>query len=56
MKGIGKLLQIVGLAIPPLAIIAQLSESISQGQMLMFLVAAVSCFWIGRITEGYFGK
>ncbi len=56
MKGIGKLLQIIGLAIPPLAIVLQLSEAITAGQMLMFLVASVCCFWIGRLTEGYFGK
>ena len=56
MKSFGKFLQILGLAIPPLTILAQLSEAISLGQMLMFLVAAVSCFWIGRITEGYFGR
>ena len=53
MRALGKLLQIAGLTIPPLSIIAQLNESISQGQMLTFLVASACAFWIGRIVEGY---
>ena len=53
MRVLGKLLQIAGLSIPPLSIVAQLNESISQGQMLVFLVAAACAFWIGRIVEGY---
>ena len=44
MHGIGKLLQILGLSIPPLSIMAQLANSISQGQMLMFLVASACAF------------
>jgi hypothetical protein len=55
MKGLGKFLQIVGLAIPPLVVLAQLSEQITAGQMLIFLVAAVCCFAIGRLAEGYLG-
>ena len=53
MKALGKLLQLAGLTIPPLSIIAQLTEAISLGQMLTFLVAAVAAFGIGRILEGY---
>jgi hypothetical protein len=53
MAQLGKLLQFAGLTVPPLAILAQLNESISLGQMLVFLVAAVSMFGIGRILEGY---
>ena len=53
MKAIGKILQLAGLTVPPLSIIAQLTEAISLGQMLTFLVASVSLFGIGRIIEGY---
>ena len=53
MRSVGKLLQWAGLAIPPLAIVAELTHSIRLGQMLVFLVAAACCFWIGRILEGY---
>lgn len=52
MKRIGQLLQQAGLVVPPLSIVAQLSDAISLGQMLMFLVASVSAFLIGRILEG----
>jgi len=52
LRPFGRLLQWVGLLIPPLAIMSQLSGSISQGQMLTFLVAAVCAFWLGRMLEG----
>jgi hypothetical protein len=53
MASLGRLLQIVGLVLPPLSIFLQLEGSITLGQMLLVLVAAVSGFWIGRILEGY---
>ena len=53
MRGVAKFMQLVGLTAPPLAIVLQLSESISLGQMLTILVASVCLFWIGRIMEGY---
>jgi hypothetical protein len=43
----------VALALPPLAIVLQLNESISLGKMLIMLVVAVCLFWLGRIVEGY---
>ena len=46
-------MQKLGLVIPPVAIVLQLVNSISLGQMLTMLVAAVCLFWIGRIIEGY---
>ena len=55
MHAFARLLQLAGLAIPPLAIIAQLSESISLGQMLQFLVASVCLFSIGYLLERYSG-
>jgi hypothetical protein len=54
LPGLARGLQILGLLLPPLAIVLQLSEAISLGQMLLILVAAVCCFLIGRILEGYF--
>jgi hypothetical protein len=53
MASFGRLLQIVGLVLPPLSIFLQLEGAVSLGQMLLLLVAAVSAFWIGRILEGY---
>lgn len=50
---IGRLGQLLGLGIPAVAILLELNRSISLGQMLMLLVTAVCCFWIGRIIEGY---
>lgn len=49
----GRLGQFLGLGIPAIAIVLELNHAISLGQMLMMLVAAVCCFWIGRILEGY---
>ena len=53
MAGVGRFGQFLGLAIPALAVLLELNHAISLGQMLMLLVAAVCCFWIGRIVEGY---
>jgi hypothetical protein len=60
MRDFGRLLQRLGLFLPPVAILLQLLPGsapggavISLGQMLMLLVAAVCLFFIGRILEGY---
>ncbi|MEX2111656.1 MAG: hypothetical protein WD845_00635 [Pirellulales bacterium] len=53
MHQIGRGLQFLGLSVPPLSIVMQLSGSISLGQMLTMLVASVCLFGIGRIAEGY---
>jgi hypothetical protein len=53
VRNLGRLLQLIGLAVPPLSIILQLTEAISLGQMLTMLVASVCSFGIGRILEGY---
>lgn len=55
MKPIGRFGQLLGLGIPAFAIVLELNHRITLGQMLMLLVAAVCCFWIGRIIEGYAG-
>lgn len=55
MSAIARLLQLAGLVIPPMAMIAQLNNSISLGQMLTFLVAAICCFSIGYLLQQYMG-
>jgi len=53
MRVVGRLMEILGLALPLLAIVLQLAERISVGQMLIMLVAAVSMFYLGRMIQGY---
>ena len=53
LQAIGKAGQLLGLTVPAVAILLELNHRISLGRMLMLLVAAVCCFWIGRILEGY---
>ena len=53
MRELGRGLQYLGLVLPPLAMVMQLTEAVSLGQMLTMLLAAVCCFGIGRIVEGY---
>ncbi|MFM8892152.1 MAG: hypothetical protein ACKOTB_11145, partial [Planctomycetia bacterium] len=53
---LGRSGQWLGLAIPAVAIVLELAHAITLGQMLVMLVAAVCCFWIGRILEGYAGR
>jgi hypothetical protein len=53
MRPFARMLMFLGLSIPPLSIVMQLIEAITLGQMLTMLVAAVCCFAIGRILEGY---
>jgi hypothetical protein len=52
MDAIARMLQLAGLAIPLLAVLAQLNEAISVGQLLMFLVASVCLFYIGHVLRG----
>ena len=56
LRAIGKAGQWLGLTVPAMAVVLELNHRISLGQMLMMLVAAVCCFWIGRILEGYAGS
>ncbi len=57
MRSFGRLLQHIGLVLPPLSIVCSLAGMFNfwerPFQLLMMLVAAVCCFWIGRIVEGY---
>ena len=45
MKSLGRAGQMLGLTLPCLAVLLELMHAIS--------LAAVCCFWIGRIIEGY---
>ncbi len=53
MQLLGKFLQHVGLVLPPLGMVLQLTNSINLGQMLLFLVTGVLAFLVGRMIEGY---
>ena len=53
LQAIGRLGQLLGLGIPVFAMILPLTGRIRPSQMLVMLVAAVCCFGIGRILEGF---
>jgi hypothetical protein len=55
MYTIARLLQIVGLTIPLLAIIAQLNEQITLSQMLGFLAVSMGVFVLGYLLQRYTG-
>jgi hypothetical protein len=40
---------------PVMAIMLELGGQITSGPMLVMLVFAACCFWLGRIFEGYAG-
>ncbi len=56
MKAIGRAGQVVGLTVPAVAVMMELTGRISSGPMLSMLVFSVCCFGIGRILEGYAGS
>jgi hypothetical protein len=56
MKAVGKLGQMIGLTVPALAVVMELSGRITSGPMLGMLVFSICCFVIGRILEGYAGS
>lgn len=56
MFRLGRLLQFVGLVIPPLAVMAQLGGSLGPGAMLQFLFVAVGIFTIGYLLQRYSGS
>lgn len=55
MYTIARFLQLVGLTIPPLAMVAQLNGDISTGPMLKFLFLAVGIFVLGYFMQRYSG-
>jgi len=56
MRSVGRFGQLLGLTVPALAVVMELSGRISSGPMLGMLVFSVCCFAIGRILEGYAGS
>ena len=58
MHSLARLLQLVGLAIPPLAIVAQLSDPdhFGTGEMLKFLMMAVGIFLLGYLMQRFGGS
>jgi hypothetical protein len=56
MYALARLLQFAALVILPLSIMAQLSDAISAGQMLRFLVVGICLFTIGYLLQAYSGK
>jgi hypothetical protein len=55
MHTLSRLLQLAGLVIPPMAMAAQLSERISTGRMLQFLMMAMGLFLLGYTMQRYSG-
>lgn len=53
MRGFGRVLQMAGLVVLPLAIFLQLNESISVGRMLLLAIAGICIFGIGWILSTY---
>lgn len=53
MQQLARFLQLVGLTIPPLAMIAQLGNHISAGKMLQFLLVSVGVFVLGYTLQRY---
>ena len=53
MRGFGRLLQMVGLVVLPLASLMQLSGTISVGRMLQMLAVGICAFGIGWILTTY---
>ena len=52
-RSFGRLLQFVGLTIPPLSILLQLEQAVGPGTMLQMLLASVCVFVIGYYVAAY---
>ena len=57
MYTFARALQLLGLAIPPLAIVSQLAdpENFGTGEMLKFLLLAVGIFLLGYLIQRFGG-
>jgi len=55
MHSLARMLQLAGLTIPLLAMVAQLGNHISAGRMLQFLVFSVCVFIAGYLLQSYRG-
>ena len=56
MRSLARFLQLVGLTIPPLAMVAQLANRIKANQMLQFLAVAVCFFLMGYLLQQHGGS
>jgi hypothetical protein len=63
LRSLGRLLQVAGLALLPLAMVMQLTGSlraptgnVSVSVMLLLMVFGVVLFSLGRVLEGYGGR
>jgi hypothetical protein len=52
LKTLGRVGQFAGLSIPFLGVGLELADVIRPAVLLMMLVMAVACFWLGRLVEG----
>ena len=56
MRTLGRFMQFIALALPPIAVVSQLimgSEQFRPGQLLIAGVFAAAMFYLGRMIEGY---
>jgi hypothetical protein len=56
MKSLGRLLQVLGLLLLPVAMLMEMSEMLGRrgvAEMLLMLVAGAVAFGLGRLIEGY---
>jgi hypothetical protein len=63
LRSLGRLMQVAGLAVLPLAMVMQLTGSlraptgnVSVSVMLLLMVFGVVLFSVGRVLEGYGGR
>jgi hypothetical protein len=63
LRSLGKLLQVAGLAILPVAMVMQLTGGlrapagdVSVSVMLLLMVFGAALFGLGRVVEGYAGR
>ncbi|MGH7135123.1 MAG: hypothetical protein ACREHD_05240 [Pirellulales bacterium] len=52
MRRLARAMQIAALVLLPLSMILQLAHAVTEGQMLMAMVAGICLFGIGRILQG----
>jgi len=57
MHTLARMLQLAGLSIPPLAMVAQISDpaQFGTGEMLKFLLMAVGAFLLGYLLQRFGG-
>jgi hypothetical protein len=63
IRTLGKLMQVAGLVILPIAMVMQLTDGIrapvggfTVSSMLLLMIGGVAMFSLGRIVEGYGGS